>query len=196
MNPRKNIFYPIIPGKPIENDWFQGKVPLNIMVGTNSVIDSTFCFKHYYSNLKIGLQIGDHVTLWRTSLAAEEKAWISIGSYSYIANASLVCSNSIQIGKYVCIAGGVTITDSDFHPMDPLLRMADTIALSPVGIRNNRPEIVTKPVVIDDYVWIGYNATILKGVHVGKGAIISPGSFVIDDVPAGVTVSGNPAKPI
>ena len=92
------------------------------------------------------------------------------------------------------ISGGVTIADSDFHPIAPAARLADTIALSPVGNRQHRPVVSTKPVVIEDDVWIGYNATILKGVHIGAGAIIAPGALVIEDVPPETEVSGNPAR--
>jgi len=49
-------------------------------------------------------------------------------------------------------------------------------------------------VVIEDDVWIGYNATILKGVRVGAGAMIAPGSLVHQDVLPGVEVAGNPAR--
>jgi len=60
---------------------------------------------------------------------------IEIGDYCYIANASLACSSRITIGSYVYIAGGVTITDSDFHPIPPAARMADSVALSALGDR-------------------------------------------------------------
>ena len=196
MSSENTALHPITPGQKLPNDWYNGIIPTNVEAGDNAVIDSSFCFKHYYSSLKIGLKIGHHVTIWRASLAAEEQAFIEIGDYSYIANASLVCSERISIGQCVFIAGGVTIADSDFHPINPLLRLSDTIALSPLGKRNSRPLIATKPVIIEDNVWIGYNATILKGVKIGKGATISPGAFVIEDVQAGITVAGNPAKPI
>ncbi len=92
------------------------------------------------------------------------------------------------------IAGGVTIADSDFHPIAPAARLADTIALSPVGNRQRRPLVSTKPVIIEDDVWIGYNATILKGARVGAGSIVAPGSLVIEDVPPMSEVAGNPAR--
>ncbi|HEX9504851.1 MAG TPA: hypothetical protein VGA62_02480, partial [Acidimicrobiia bacterium] len=57
-----------------------------------------------------------------------------------------------------------------------------------------RPPIPRKPVVIDDDVWIGPNAAILKGVRVGAGAFVEPGALVTEDVPAGARVLGNPAK--
>jgi acetyltransferase-like isoleucine patch superfamily enzyme len=51
-----------------------------------------------------------------------------------------------------------------------------------------------RQVVVSDDVWIGNNATILKGVHIGAGAIVQPGAVVTRDVSAGVTVAGNPAR--
>ena len=187
-------FHALIPDTTLPGDWFGGRIPANIVVGTNTVIDSSFCFKHYFAVGPIGLRIGDHTTIWRASLAAEQNAVIEIGDYCYIANASLVCSQRITIGSRVMIAGGVTIADSDFHPLEPAARLADTIALSPVGDRTRRPRVDSAPVVIEDDVWIGYNATILKGVRIGAGAVVAPGSLVIRDVSPGVEVAGNPAR--
>ena len=189
-------FYPLYPGARYESDWFNGTVPQNIIAGENTVVDSSNCFKNYHSQLEVGLRVGSHVTLWRTSLAAEEGGMIEIGDYCYIANASLVCSQKIKIGSRVFIAGGVTIADSDFHPVDPLKRLEDIIALSPVGDRSRRPEVDCAAVIIEDDAWIGMNATILKGVTVGRGAVIEPGSLVVKDVLPGQRVSGNPAKPV
>lgn len=50
--------------------------------------------------------------------------------------------------------------------------------------------------VIGNDVWIGQNATLLPGVHVGDGAIIGLGSIVSRDVEPYTIVAGNPAKPI
>ena len=190
----EGVFLPLIPGVKLEGDWFGMSVPENIEVGEGTVIDSSFCFKHYFAKGHVGLRVGRNVTIWRTSLAAEQNGVIEIGDYCYLANASLVCSSRITIGSYVMIAGGVTIADSDFHPMSPASRLADSVALSPIGNRTIRPAIETRPVVIEDDVWIGYNAAILKGVHVGAGATIAPGAVVVRDVPAGATVAGNPAR--
>lgn len=190
----EGVFLPLIPGAKLDGDWFGMTVPKNIEVGEGTVIDSSFCFKHYFATDHIGLKVGRNVTIWRTSLAAEQNGVIEIGDYCYLANASLVCSSRITIGSYVMIAGGVTIADSDFHPMSPAARLADSVALSPIGNRKIRPAIETRPVVIEDDVWIGYNAAILKGVRVGAGATVAPGAVVVRDVPPGTTVTGNPAR--
>ena len=195
-NPGIINLHPLMAGKNIPGDWFKGSIPANISVGENTLIESSFSFKHFFSKEDNALVIGSHVTIWRTSLATEPGGHIEIGDYCYFANSSIVCSEKIIIGSRVFIAGGVTIVDSDFHPLTPAARLADTIALSPIGNQKLRPPIKAKPVIIEDDVWIGYNATILKGVRIGAGAIISPGAVVSEDVPAGETVAGNPAKPI
>ena len=51
-------------------------------------------------------------------------------------------------------------------------------------------------VVIEDYVWISSRATILPGVHIGKGAVIASGAVVTNDVPENAIVGGVPAKVI
>ena len=50
--------------------------------------------------------------------------------------------------------------------------------------------------VVGNDVWIGQNATILPGVHIGDGAIIGASSVVAKDVEPYTIVAGNPAKPI
>lgn len=50
------------------------------------------------------------------------------------------------------------------------------------------------PIKIDDYVWIGVNATILQNVHIGKGAVVAAGAVVTKDVPPYTIVGGVPAK--
>ncbi|MGC4376845.1 acyltransferase [Fictibacillus sp. Mic-4] len=51
-------------------------------------------------------------------------------------------------------------------------------------------------VIIGDDVMIGANSTILPGVTIGDGAIISAGTLVHKDVPAGAFVGGNPMRMI
>ena len=50
------------------------------------------------------------------------------------------------------------------------------------------------PVTIEDHVWVGMNSIILKGVTIGKGAVIAAGSVVTKNVPPLTIVAGNPAR--
>jgi acetyltransferase-like isoleucine patch superfamily enzyme len=184
--------HPLIPGQKLAGDWFNGSVPGNIVVGPGTMINSSACFKEYRARGAVGLQIGEHVTIWGASLCPEAEAIIEIGDYSYIAHASLACTSRITLGKRVFVSGGVTITDCDFHPLAAAARMFDSIAISPVGDRSRRPFMEARPVTIGDDVWIGYNATILKGVHIGSGAVIAPCAVVTGDIKPNTVASGNP----
>ncbi|KKN02481.1 hypothetical protein LCGC14_1117250 [marine sediment metagenome] len=51
-----------------------------------------------------------------------------------------------------------------------------------------------KPVVLSNYVWIGYGVLILPGVTIGECCVVGAGSVVTKDVPGGSVVAGNPAR--
>lgn len=53
-----------------------------------------------------------------------------------------------------------------------------------------------KPIVIEDYVFVGAGATINPGVTLGRGSVVAAGSVVVKSVPPYTIVGGNPAKPI
>ena len=61
----------------------------------------------------------------------------------------------------------------------------------PMILQGNTP---SKPVLINDDVWIGARAIILPGVTVGKGSVVGAGAVMTKDVPRYVIVAGNPAK--
>jgi acetyltransferase-like isoleucine patch superfamily enzyme len=54
----------------------------------------------------------------------------------------------------------------------------------------------SSPVIIDDYVWVGINATVLQGVRIGEGAVVAAGAVVTKNVEPYTIVGGIPAKQI
>jgi acetyltransferase-like isoleucine patch superfamily enzyme len=106
----------------------------------------------------------------------------------------------IRIGSGANIANRVTIS------LDAEVRMGNNVSLGPyvkiytgthpIGPGSNRrgPEVLAKPVVIEDGSWIGLGAIILPGVTVGHGSIVAAGAMVDEDVPPDSYVAGNPAK--
>jgi acetyltransferase-like isoleucine patch superfamily enzyme len=174
--------------------WTGGELPPNVRLGPNTLLTGEFAFKRFHSRLEPALTIGSDCTMDGVQFALGEEARVEIGDYCYLTNAVLLSEASLRIGNYVVIGWNATIADTDFHPIAPAERIADAIACSPLGRGRPRPPIVRRPVVIEDDVWIGPNATILKGVHIGTGAWIEPGALVLRDVPAGVRVLGNPAQ--
>lgn len=187
---------PMVPGQKLANDWFDGVIPANVVAGEGTRIDSSHCFFHFRSEQPEAVHTGAGVTIWRSSLSVGETGRIVLGDHCYLCNASLVSELSITLGDRVVLSPGVTIADSDFHPINPVARIADTIALAPGGGRSARPPRTPQSVTIGSDVWIGPNATILKGVTIGDGAHVAPGAVVVSDVAGGAHVAGNPAKAV
>ncbi len=119
---------------------------------------------------------------------------ISIGDRCYVGSSHLVCHSGIKIGDDVIISWGVTIVDHDSHSLDWGRRKNDVRDWQ-IG-RKDWSGVVIKPVVIQDKVWIGFGASVLKGVTVGEGAVIGAQAVVTRDVAPYTVVAGNPARVI
>jgi acetyltransferase-like isoleucine patch superfamily enzyme len=128
-----------------------------------------------------------------TAFNVEPSGCIWIGDDTQLIGPVFMCADEIRIGARCVLSYNVTIADCDFHPVDVDERRRDAIANAPQGDRTTRPPLVTRPVVIEDDVFVGIGAIVLKGVRIGKGASVGPGAVVSRDVPAGRSAIGNPA---
>jgi acetyltransferase-like isoleucine patch superfamily enzyme len=121
---------------------------------------------------------------------------IDIGKDCYIGEGTRIWSaDSIKIGNRVFISHNVNVHDTNSHSIDPVPRYQHFLAIMSTGHPNiNDFDIQSDPICIEDDVWIGFNSTILKGVKIGKGAIVAACSVVTRDIPSFVIVAGNPAQ--
>jgi maltose O-acetyltransferase len=98
-------------------------------------------------------------------------------------NFSIICDRtSVLIKERTLIGCNCIIMDSDFHNVDPNMRLASNY--------------LARPVIIGRNVWIGNNVSIQKGVVIGDNSVIASGAIVINDVPEMVIAGGIPAKVI
>lgn len=108
---------------------------------------------------------------------------IALGSNVRVnAGCFLVSYASVKIGNDCLIGEYVSIRDAD-HGID---------GEGPMRSQAHRHA----PVVIEDDVWIGRGAAVLRGVRIGKGAVVGANSVVTKDVPAMTIVGGCPARVI
>lgn len=132
----------------------------------HTVIENNFSFE----NIVVGNHTYGPLTVYR---------WGSAGE-------------GMKIGHFCSVAKGVKFILGGNHHLD-------TISTYPFPYYFGSEAIVavTKgPIVVEDDVWIGTDATILSGIRIGRGAVVAAGSMVTKDVAPYAIVGGNPAKEI
>lgn len=159
--------------------YFYGMPSLDIAKESNVKIGSNFICR---SSSKGGA-IDNHSG---SIICVKPKATLDIGANTGISNTSIYCKSGIKIGDYVNIGAGTLIMDTDSHSLNWHDRH------NGAGIN----EAITKPIVIEDYVFIGANSIILKGVTIGKYSVVGAGSVVSHSIPEGELWAGNPARKI
>jgi len=97
------------------------------------------------------------------------------------------------IGKYCSIAANVTIMLGGNHRYDWITTYPFSVIWPAYSYIKGHPKSKGF-VVIGNDVWIGRNAMIMSGVHIGDGAVVGAGSIITKDVPPYAIVAGNPAK--
>ena len=104
--------------------------------------------------------------------------------YSFM-NIGCVLDSKVELGRYAMLAPYVAIVGKDHIFSIPGLPI----------IFSGRPERPPTTIIEDD-VWIGFRATILAGVRIGRGAIVGAGSVVTKDIPPYEIHAGVPAHKI
>ena len=112
---------------------------------------------------------------------------------------SVIEMDDVIIGEGACLSPFVTLTSNIrigccFHAniysyVEHDCIIGDFVTFAPGAKVNGN-------VTIGDHAYIGSGAVIRQGVEIGAGAIVGMGSVVTRNVSAGVTVVGNPAKPL
>ncbi|HSJ66765.1 MAG TPA: acyltransferase [Anditalea sp.] len=141
-------------------------------------------FVSVYKKLKLvnkgTVKIGDYTKIWskidQTKIYVERGGTLTIGQHSFINGVYIAVESSVDIGSYVDIAPYVMIMDAQM----------------PHTYKNKAKK--PAPITIEDNVWIATRSIILRGVTIGKGAVVAAGSVVTKDVAPYTLVGGIPAK--
>ncbi|MGY8900598.1 MAG: acyltransferase [Paraglaciecola sp.] len=138
-------------------------------------------------NVEIGYRKSPHfVNSYCYLEARNNETRIEIGSNVKINNNFSICAEGpgVVVGDNCLIGHSVSISDSDFHELDPKKRLL------------GEGEVRKGKVTIEQNVFIGSHVNILKSVTIGEGAVIAQGAVVSKNIPRYCVAGGNPAKVI
>lgn len=127
---------------------------------------------------KLGMECADGSIVWCGNRINYPDR-IAVGVNSIVGPENVLLSQGgIRIGDNVNISGFSYIISQEHNIASPGL------------------ETTLAEVIIEDYVWLATNVTVLPGVRIGRGAAVAAGSVVTKDVPPCAVVGGIPAKQI
>jgi hypothetical protein len=112
-------------------------------------------------------------------------ATLCVGNHVGLSGVILYCTTSIVIEDFVLLGANVRVYDTDFHPLEAAARRRKVVGA-----------IRCAPVRIGRDVWIGADATVLKGVTIGARSVVAAGAVVTHDVPRDTLVAGVAARAI
>lgn len=135
-----------------------------------------WCYTGLLYRVGRNLRVAEGVTIGNPSLlSVGDNCYLGTGAQFYAWNAS------ITVGDNVLIAAGAQLITRKHGFADINVPMAQQ------GYNNT-------PIVIEDDVWIGFQAIILPGVTIGRGSIVGAGAVVTKDVAPYSVVGGVPAR--
>ncbi len=133
-----------------------------------------FVWRNFLLRL-FGAKIGKHVHIYNTveiymPLNLKIDDWSAIGEHAYIYNLDV-----ISIGSKTTISQRAHLCAGTHDYEDPAL------------------QLITKPIIVQDNVWVAADAFVGPGVTVHEGAVIGARAVVMKDVEAHAVMTGNPA---
>ena len=176
-------------------DWHPGTIPDNVVIDESAYLETSFSFLAYRSAAPIGARFGRGAAAYKSTMFdVGPRGVVSVGDFSLVHGARIICDRSIEIGSHALISWNVVLMDTYRASPDPLERRRAILDAA----RDHAPrgESEARPVRLGSNVWIGFDVCVMPGVKIGDGAIVGARSAVFDDVPAYTVVAGNPARVI
>jgi acetyltransferase-like isoleucine patch superfamily enzyme len=128
-------------------------------------------------------EVGNKFTMisnqFKIQITCSENAHLKFGDNVHInQGCNIYADKSIEIGDGVMIGDSVIIYDTNFHEVE------------------EGEGVTTKPIIIENNVWIGARAIILPGVRIGMNSVVGAGSVVTKSMPENCLIAGVPAKKV
>lgn len=128
----------------------------------------------------IGSRVRIHSTVVAVELAVMPGAVLEIGSNTFVNyGVSISCHQLVRVGRDCLLGTYVNIMDNTWHDV------LDRKRLPP-----------SRPVILEDNVWLGNRVIVLPGVTIGRDAVVGAGAVVVDDIPPRSVAVGVPARVI
>jgi acetyltransferase-like isoleucine patch superfamily enzyme len=181
----------------LDGDWYPHAIPSNVSFAPNVFIDTSYGFAGFRSKRPDALVIDEASGCYdRASFIVSENGKIKIGKFCILNGSTIICNDQISIGDHCMLAWGAVITDTWLEKTSSLGERQNLLLNTAQHSNRDFPLKHAKAVIIEDNVWVGFDAVVLPGVRLGKGCVVSCKTVIDKDIPAYAVVAGSPARVI
>ena len=178
----------------IPDDWFDGYIPENVVIGEDSYVETSHSFLRCNSAADPGVVIGKSTGVYLGSMFdLGSNAKVTIGDYVLMHGVRIIADTAVEIGSHTMMSWRIVIMDS--YRVDAAIssRRTQLEAVSQNKDRLLSGNSADGKVTIGSNCWIGFDTCILPSVTIGDNAVVGARAVVTQDVPPGAVVAGNPA---
>jgi acetyltransferase-like isoleucine patch superfamily enzyme len=166
-----------------------------VVIDESAYLETTFSFHLYRSQAALGVHMAKGASAYMgTMFDVGAKGKVSLGEFTLVHGARIICDDRVEIGDYGLISWNVVVMDTYRLPFDAAARRQVLEQVSGPLPRHLPSASPARPVKIGKNVWIGFDTCILPGVTIGDGAIIGARSVVTESIPPYTVAVGNPAR--
>lgn len=181
----------------LEHDWYAGGIPANVRFGAGVYVDTSYSFAAFHSERDVGLALGDAAGAYdRTTFVVGPRGRVNVGAYTVLNGTYIVCNEMVDIGNHCLIAWGSVLTDTWGGAASLPVTLRREVLRAAAADPSRRLPAFAEPraVVLEDNVWVGFDAVVLPGVRLGRGSVVGCKTVVAEDVPPYAVVVGAPAR--
>lgn len=163
----------------LEHDWYADPLPPGVTIGPDSWLYSSFAFVYNRSRRPAPVTVGSNCGIYMgTQFALGPEGEVELGDCTTLNGPVFTVNGRLEIGSHCLIGFSCVIADN------PFWRPLQDDEQPPLGPNT----------VIGDNVWVAIRTRIRSGITIGDNAIIGLKAVVLEDVPAGAIVAGNPGR--
>jgi acetyltransferase-like isoleucine patch superfamily enzyme len=167
--------------KQLADDWWPEPLPAGVEIGPRTWFYSSFAFLHCHSRRPVPVRTGAACSInVATQFALGPLGEVELGDHTTVNGSLFAVNGRLEIGASGMIGYDTVIADDLFW--------------RPLEDGEEPPPGPTT--TIGANAWINPRARLLAGITIGDDAVIGTKAVVLDDVPAGAIVAGNPARVI
>jgi acetyltransferase-like isoleucine patch superfamily enzyme len=163
----------------LADDWWPAPLPAGVEIGPRTWFYSSFAFLHCHSRRPVPVRTGAACSVnVATQFALGPRGEVRLGDHTTVNGSLFAVNGLLEIGASGMIGYDTVIADDFFW------RPLEAGEEPPPG----------EPTTIGDNVWINPRARVCAGITIGDDAIIGAKAMVLENVPAGAIVAGNPGR--